>query len=71
MKDKDDIQSAMFEIGRRIHSDVPGVMNSLTGVEGPMDRVEASWREENKAAIKESNAELERNGLWCDDYRLW
>ena len=34
-------------------------------------RREASWREENKAAIVESNAEMERNGLWCDKYRIW
>ena len=25
---------------------------------------EAKWREENRAAIEASNAELERNGLW-------
>jgi antitoxin CcdA len=32
---------------------------------------EAQWKVENKAAIDESNAELERNGLWCDAYRVW
>ena len=32
---------------------------------------EAKWREENRAAIEASNAELERNGLWCDKYRVW
>ena len=32
---------------------------------------EAQWREENRAAIASSNAELERDGLWCDDYRVW
>jgi antitoxin CcdA len=32
---------------------------------------EAKWREENRAAIEESNAEVERNGLWCDKYRVW
>ena len=71
MKDKDDVQSAMVGNGRRIHSDVPGVMYRLTGVERRTAQREASWREENKAAIEESNAELERKGLWCDDYRLW
>ena len=34
-------------------------------------RREARWREENKAAIEESNAEFVRNGLWCDAYRVW
>jgi antitoxin CcdA len=29
------------------------------------------WREENRAAIEASNAELERNGLWADKYRDW
>jgi len=29
------------------------------------------WREENRAAIEASNAELERNGLWADKYRNW
>ena len=32
---------------------------------------ETKWRDENKAAIEESNAEAERNGLWCDKYRVW
>ena len=32
---------------------------------------EARWREENRVAIEESNAEMERNGLWCDKYRVW
>ena len=34
-------------------------------------RREVQWREENRAAIEASNAELERNGLWCDAYRVW
>ena len=34
-------------------------------------RRSAEWREENRAAIESSNAELERNGLWCDQYRIW
>ena len=29
------------------------------------------WRAENLAAIETSNAEIERNGLWCDPYRVW
>ena len=32
---------------------------------------EAKWREEHREAIASSNAELERDGLWCDDYRVW
>jgi len=32
---------------------------------------EAKWREENRAAIETSNAELERDGLWCDKHRVW
>jgi len=32
---------------------------------------QSHWREENRAAIEDSNAELERNGLWCDPYRVW
>ena len=31
----------------------------------------AKWREENREAIEASNAELERNGLWCDKHRVW
>ncbi|MFM9943093.1 MAG: type II toxin-antitoxin system CcdA family antitoxin [Hyphomicrobiaceae bacterium] len=34
-------------------------------------RRETAWREENRGAIEASNAELERNGLWCDKYRVW
>jgi antitoxin CcdA len=29
------------------------------------------WKRENAAAIRESNDELVRNGLWNEDYRLW
>lgn len=27
------------------------------------------WREENAEAIRKSNEEVEKNGLWCDDFR--
>lgn len=29
------------------------------------------WRQENRASIEASNKELETNGLWCEDYRVW
>lgn len=29
------------------------------------------WREENRAAIEASNAQLERDGLWAEKYRDW
>ena len=29
------------------------------------------WRAENRASTEASNRELEKNGLWADDYRLW
>ncbi len=32
---------------------------------------EAQWKVDNREAIDVSNAELERNGLWCDTYRIW
>lgn len=37
-------------------------------------RAEASakrWAEDNREAIEQSNAELERNGLWSDGLRLF
>ena len=70
MEDRDGVQSVMLGSLKCIESDVPGVMDSLTGVDGRMAHSEASWLEENKVAIAESNAELERNGLWCDEYRI-
>ena len=27
------------------------------------------WREENAEAIRRSNERVEREGLWCDEYR--
>ena len=27
------------------------------------------WREENAEAIRRSNEQLDRDGLWCDEYR--
>jgi antitoxin CcdA len=30
-----------------------------------------AWLDANRAAIEASNAELERNGLWSDGYRVW
>lgn len=29
------------------------------------------WAEENREAIKATNARVEREGLWSDDYRLF
>ena len=29
------------------------------------------WQEENVEAIRLSNEELQRNGLWCDEHRLF
>jgi antitoxin CcdA len=29
------------------------------------------WREENAEAIAFNNAQVEREGLWCDEYRLF
>jgi antitoxin CcdA len=29
------------------------------------------WQEENAEAIAYNNAQIEREGLWCDDYRLF
>ena len=29
------------------------------------------WQEENADAIRLSNEELEKNGLWCDECRLF
>lgn len=29
------------------------------------------WVEENREAIEANNARIEREGLWCDDYRLF
>ena len=49
---------------------VSGVLESALRAELKIRR-EALWREENRTAIDESNAELERNGLWCDAYRVW
>ena len=49
---------------------VSGVLNRALRTELQARR-ETKWRDENKAAIEESNAEAERNGLWCDKYRVW
>jgi antitoxin CcdA len=32
---------------------------------------EQTWRDQNRASIEASNAELRRNGLWADSYRGW
>jgi len=32
---------------------------------------EAKWKEENREAIESMNAEIARNGLWCDKFRAW
>lgn len=29
------------------------------------------WQEENAEAIAANNARIERDGLWCDEYRLF
>lgn len=43
---------------------------SAAGME--MSEVEAKrWRDDNAEAIVFNNAQIERNGLWCDEYRLF
>ncbi len=32
---------------------------------------EAQWKAENREAIESMTTELQRNGLWCDTYRVW
>jgi antitoxin CcdA len=49
---------------------VSGVLERALRAELKVRR-EAQWKAENREAITESNAELERNGLWCDAYRVW
>ena len=49
---------------------VSGVLDRALRTELKAHR-EAKWREENREAIEASNAELQRNGLWCDKYRTW
>ena len=29
------------------------------------------WKRDNAQAIRESNEDIERNGLWNEDYRIW
>ena len=64
------IDEALAAEARAAGLNVSGLLDRALRTELKARR-EASWREENKSAIEESNAELERNGLWCDDYRLW
>ena len=29
------------------------------------------WKRDNAQAIRESNEDIEKNGLWNEDYRIW
>lgn len=39
------------------------------------DRLESEratrWRQENKEALEAYDRHIERDGLWCDEYRTW
>lgn len=41
------------------------------GAQAVREALEAEWKRRNAAFIRAANEELERNGLWNEDFRLW
>jgi antitoxin CcdA len=64
------INAALAAEAKAAGLNVSGVLEKALQAELQSLR-EKRWREDNLAAIEASNAELERDGLWCDASRVW
>lgn len=64
------LDPALLDEAKAAGLNVSGVLHEALRAKLKAHR-EAAWRAENRAAIEASNAELEKNGLWCDDLRPW
>jgi antitoxin CcdA len=66
-----------LSIDAELLSEAKAAGTNLSGVlEGALreqlrERRWQKWREENRAAIEASNAQLERDGLWAEKFRDW
>lgn len=57
------VDAALVEEAKAAGLNLSGLLERTLRAELTEHRI-AKWRADNKAAIEESNAELERNGLW-------
>ncbi len=64
------VDPALLAEAKAANLNVSGVLDEALRTRLAAERA-AKWREENREAIEASNAEVERNGLWCDKYRVW
>ena len=65
-----EIDGALLDEAAALSLDLPAVVE--TALRGGIAAEKAKrWREENAEAIASNNARLEREGLWCDEYRLF
>ena len=65
------IEADLLEQARQVGIDLAVVVDCALRSEIARRRRWQQWRTGNRAAIEASNAELERHGLWADDYRTW
>ncbi len=64
------LEGRLIDEARSLDIDVPVVVESALKREIAAEKARR-WREENAVAIMATNARIERDGLWCDEYRLF
>ncbi|MBN9019552.1 MAG: type II toxin-antitoxin system CcdA family antitoxin [Rhizobiales bacterium] len=64
------VRADLVDEAKALGTNMSAVLERALEAEHRQRRAER-WREANREAIDEANAELERNGLWSDGLRLF
>ncbi|TDR88104.1 type II toxin-antitoxin system CcdA family antitoxin [Enterovirga rhinocerotis] len=62
------LDGALMADAKALGLDAAGVMEDALRESVAAEKARR-WREENAEAIRRSNERVERDGLWCDEYR--
>jgi antitoxin CcdA len=65
-----EVDAAVLAEAKANQIDIPAVVTRALA-EANLARRVTRWRDDNRDAISEANAELEQNGLWSDGLRLF
>lgn len=64
------LRADLVDEAKALGTNISAVLERALEAEHRQRRAER-WRQENREAIDEANAELARNGLWSDGLRLF
>lgn len=65
-----EVEGGLVDDAAALGLDLPGLLETALRREISAERARR-WGEEHATAIASYNARVEREGLWCDEYRLF